>query len=144
MGRYFECLEPRDIDGEVAQLTTALALSLVVSTPSPPSEPEPEGEEADKPSAPGIEEPAPIVAGPIDPPGHVYAIWRHPLRPDLRGLLVGWLGAWRVFVRTLPNGFYSYRTGTRLRRFESFVEARAAYVAEAARHQAPVPPRVLL
>ena len=69
-----------------------------------------------------------------------YAVWRHPLRSDLRGVHCGGAAAWRSLVPTLPNGAYRYVDGTRLRRFASEDLAIAGYLSEASRHGAPQPP----
>jgi hypothetical protein len=72
----------------------------------------------------------------------VYALWCHPSRLNLRGVHVGGGLAWEALQRTLPNERYSYSSGARLRRFESEEEGVAAYIDEAERHGAPLPPRI--
>ena len=71
-----------------------------------------------------------------------YAVWHHPLRPALRGVHSGGGAAWAALRPMLPDGRYSYASGTRLRRFDSEGEALVAYHAEAAEHNAPQSPNV--
>ena len=68
-----------------------------------------------------------------------YAVWRHPTRPELRGVHCGGGAAWRALAETLPGGRNSYASGARLRRFADEAEALAGYEREAARHGAPLP-----
>ena len=77
--------------------------------------------------------PAPLL-------GKAYAVWVHPLRPDLRGVHCGGGAAFGPLVATFPNGQYSYSSGTRFRSYPSEREAIAGYLNEAARHGAPTPP----
>ena len=48
-----------------------------------------------------------------------YAVWVIPGHPELRGVHVGGTRAWQGILPALPGGFYSYRSGTRLRAYES-------------------------
>ena len=68
-----------------------------------------------------------------------YAVWKHPLQPELRGVHCGGGAAWRAIAASLPNGRYSFASGARLRRFASEAEALSGYKAEAERHEAPLP-----
>ncbi|CAK0794315.1 unnamed protein product, partial [Prorocentrum cordatum] len=73
------------------------------------------------------------------PEGWAYAVWRHPLRPELRGVRCGGGAAWRALSATLPGGRYTFSSGARLRRYASEPAAVAGYEAEAAKHEAPLP-----
>ena len=74
---------------------------------------------------------------------YVYAVWRHPTRPDVVGVHAGGIDAWYALERTFPGGRYAYhRDGILLRRFESLAAGFAAYAAERERHGAPAIPPV--
>ncbi|CAK0897043.1 unnamed protein product, partial [Prorocentrum cordatum] len=73
------------------------------------------------------------------PEGWAYAVWRHSLRPELRGVHCGGGAAWRELAATLPGGRYTFSSGVRLRRCASELAAVAGYEAEAAKHEAPLP-----
>ena len=80
-------------------------------------------------------------ARPRDPSAEAwaYAVWRHPSRPELRGVHCGGGAAWKALAPTLPGRRYCFAAGTRLRRFPSEREALEGYEAEAAAHGAPLP-----
>ncbi|CAK0876277.1 unnamed protein product [Prorocentrum cordatum] len=73
------------------------------------------------------------------PESWAYAVWRHPLRPELRGVHCGGGAAWRELSATLPGGRYTFSSGARLRRYASESAAVEGYEAEAAKHEAPLP-----
>ena len=77
-------------------------------------------------------------ASPVDHGiGRFYVIWAAPGTPQIQGIH---RGPWSRVAARLPGGCYRYARGHRLRRYESFVEAEMAYVAEADRHDSPLPP----
>ena len=67
-----------------------------------------------------------------------YAVWVSPAAPDLVGVHTGARRAWDALSGRI--GGYRHFRGDRLRRLASEDEAVAGYLAEAARHGAPVPP----
>ena len=73
-----------------------------------------------------------------------YAVWLIPGgAPDLRGVHISPIGftCWWTIQASIPGR--QYRTGIdRLRGYHSEAEAQQAYLAEAGRHRAPVPPPV--
>ena len=153
-------LQQLDLEDASTAVADEAAEDWTVVAPAP--EPEPEGtEEAPAASSgaapdarPGEGAPeaaAPEAAAPQSPPVvrrgarssaadrvWAYAVWFHPLRPDLRGIHTGGRIAWYELEATLPDG--RYRFPTRLRRFRNEQEALEGYEAEAARHRAPLPP----
>ena len=70
-----------------------------------------------------------------------YAVWQVQGRPELQGVHFG-PSAWAGIEERLPQSTYSYKTGSRLRRFDSLAAGVAGYLDEAGRHGAPVPPRL--
>ncbi|CAK0879549.1 unnamed protein product [Prorocentrum cordatum] len=66
-----------------------------------------------------------------DPPGGkcaeawACAVWRYPLRPELRGARCGGGEAWSALAATLPGVRYIFASGARLRRFASEQSAAA-------------------
>ena len=70
-----------------------------------------------------------------------YAVWQVQGRPELQGVHFG-PSAWPGIEERLPQSTYSYKTGSRLRRFDSLAAGVAGYLDEAGRHGAPVPPRL--
>ena len=71
-----------------------------------------------------------------------YAVWSVAGAPQLVGIHVGSLRAWRAIAAQLPGGRYSY-PACRLRRYDNEQLAFAGYLSEARRHGAPVPPRIV-
>ena len=66
-----------------------------------------------------------------------YAVWVIPGHPELRGVHVVGTLAWQGLLPALPGGFYSYRSGTRLRAYESPALAVIGYLQEIEKHNAP-------
>ena len=70
----------------------------------------------------------------------VYAVWKVPGDPLSRGI---WIGpadiCWPQLSRRLPNSCYSFKSGCRLRRYDSILLALRGYEAEAKQHSAPLP-----
>ena len=69
-----------------------------------------------------------------------YVVWWVAERPDLVGIHVGPIRAWRALILELPGRAYCSST-CRLRRFENLAAGRRACEAER-RHGAPADPRV--
>ena len=145
-GASSDWLPPSSEVEEAEQLAEALRRSLRLSdeqpsgTPSPAAAgPGPEGQPAAEPPTAAERQPSRGTARPAALDLRAYAVWRVPGRPDAVGV---WFGphpeCWAAIEAACPNG--RYQGGVRLRRFNTLPEARAGYLREAARHQAPVPP----
>ena len=69
--------------------------------------------------------------------GKSYAVWALPGHPHLRGVHTGADRAYAGLIALFPGQVYSYSSGVRFRRFDSWQAATIGYLSEAAQHRAP-------
>ena len=129
----------QDDEGEPApDAAAAAAPAAAASSEAPPASPK---EEPQDPPAKAPPARAPRAARAQRREDWAYAVWVIPAHPEQRGVHCGGGRAWAGLVPSL-SGRYSYFRGHRLRRYASREAALEGYEAEAARHEAPLPPPV--